>query len=98
MCITSLTRAMLRQKKAMTTPDHDREPAHLRWYRQPIIWLGAAFFLVSMAGCIWIIVAGGRHTDEALETGHTVLGMPVTAHRSPHAPPASPATTASPEP
>jgi hypothetical protein len=62
----------------------------MRWYRQPIVWLGTAFFVVSMAGCIWIIVAGSRHTDDAIDTGHTVLGMPVSAHRSPHPPPASP--------
>ncbi|MDQ6648014.1 MAG: hypothetical protein M3Y93_12445 [Pseudomonadota bacterium] len=74
----------------MTTPDHHREPAHPGWYRQPIVWLGAALFVISMAGCIWIIVAGSRHTDEALEAGHTVLGVPVTAHSS-HAPkPATP--------
>ena len=37
----------------MPGPRHDRAGA---WYRQPVLWLGAAVFAASMAGCIWIIV------------------------------------------
>lgn len=52
------------------------------WYRQPVLWLGAFVFLASMAGCIWLIVVGARHTDEAVEAPHAVFGVPVAAHSS----------------
>ena len=32
-----------------------REPDE-RWYRPPVMWLGAAILLVSLAGCIALIV------------------------------------------
>ncbi len=28
-----------------------------RWYRPPVMWLGAAILLASLAGCIALIVA-----------------------------------------
>jgi len=34
----------------------------VRWYRPPVIWLGAVILLASLAGCIALIVvatAGG---------------------------------------
>lgn len=55
-----------------------------RWYRQPIVWLGIAVFIASMAGCVWIIVASARSADIPLETSHTVFGVPASA-RSSHA-------------
>jgi hypothetical protein len=27
-----------------------------RWYRPPVVWLGAAILLASMSGCIALIV------------------------------------------
>ena len=53
-----------------------------RWYQQPILWLGIAVFIASMAGCVWIIVAGARSADIPLETSHTVFGVPASAHSS----------------
>jgi hypothetical protein len=49
------------------------------WYRQPVLWLGAAIFIASLAGCVWMIVLGARHADLPLEDvrPHTLLGMPV---------------------
>lgn len=60
------------------------------WYRQPVLWLGTAVFLASMAGCVWLIVLGVRHADTPLDTSHTVFGVPVSAHSSPQRPPADP--------
>lgn len=59
-----------------------RTEAEARWYRQPILWLGIAVFVASMAGCVWIIVAGARSADIPLETSHTVFGVPASAHSS----------------
>ena len=61
------------------------------WQRQPVLWLGVAVFLASMAGCIWIIVMSVRYADTPLETSHAVFGVPVSAH-SGAAPPASRST------
>ena len=57
------------------------------WYRQPVLWLGLAILLLSLAGCIWMIVLGARHGDAPLETGRTILGVPETsAPPPPHSP------------
>jgi hypothetical protein len=55
-----------------------------RWYRQPVLWLGVAVFVASMAGCVWIIVVSARHADTPLDTSHTetVFGVPASAHGS----------------
>jgi len=53
-----------------------------QWHRQPILWLGIAVFIASMAGCVWIIVAGTRSADIPLETSHTVFGVPASARSS----------------
>ena len=58
------------------------------WYRQPVLWLGIAIFLASLAGCVWLIVLGARHADTPVQTSHTVFGVPVSAHSSPQHPPA----------
>ncbi len=73
------------------TPDGgiDRTASH--WYRQPVLWLGLAVFVASLAGCVWMIVLGARHADTPLDTAHTVFGVPVSAHSSPGPPPADPA-------
>ena len=63
-----------------------RTDAESRWYRQPILWLGIAVFVASMAGCVWIIMASARSTDIPLETSRTVFGVPASAHSS-HEPP-----------
>lgn len=51
------------------------------WYRQPVLWLGAAVFLASLAGCAWIIAVSARHADIPLQdTPHAVFGVPSAAH------------------
>jgi hypothetical protein len=55
------------------------------WYRQPVLWLGAAILVASLAGCVWMIVLGARHADVPVEGAHphALLGMPV--HGTGHA-------------
>jgi hypothetical protein len=48
-----------------------------RWYRQPILWLGIAIFIASLAGCIGMVVLGARYADEPLSVeGERLLKMP----------------------
>lgn len=58
------------------------------WYQQPVLWLGVAVFIASLAGCVWMIVLGVRHADTPLDTAHTVFGVPVSSHST--APAAAP--------
>jgi hypothetical protein len=60
----------------MPTPPDPRAEA---WYRQPILWLGAAVFAASLGGCIWMVVAGARHADTPLDTSRAVFGVPTSA-------------------
>ena len=39
------------------------------WFRQPVVWLGAAILVASIAGCIVTIVLAARHADTPVETG-----------------------------
>ena len=54
---------------------------HGHWYGQPVVWLGVAILLASLAGCVWMIVLGARYADVPIEGvhPHTVLDMPVHA-------------------
>ncbi|MDE2249118.1 MAG: hypothetical protein KGJ96_11150 [Xanthomonadaceae bacterium] len=56
------------------------------WYRQPVLWLGIVVFVLSLAGCVWIIVVSTRHAAVPLDTSHAIFGVPVSA-RSSHPPP-----------
>lgn len=58
------------------------------WYAQPVLWLGVAIFIGSLAGCGWMIAVSLRH-DEVPRHGaaSVILGVPVSARSS--APPAS---------
>jgi hypothetical protein len=50
------------------------------WYRQSILWLGAAIFIASLAGCIGMVLLGARYADEPLPvSSEQLLKMP-TAH------------------
>jgi hypothetical protein len=51
------------------------------WYRQPVLWLGAAIFVASLAGCIATIVVSSHHVDAPVQDAHphTLLDMPVHA-------------------
>jgi hypothetical protein len=57
----------------MTTPTPHRD----RWYRQPVLWLGAVLFAASLAGCIWMIVMAERHADPELPTIEAVFNVPL---------------------
>lgn len=49
------------------------------WYRQPIVWVGAAVLAASLAGCVWLIVVAERYADPALPaTELQILKMPLT--------------------
>lgn len=48
------------------------------WYRQPIVWLGAAVLAASIAGCIWLIVVAERYADPPLPVeGMKILAVPL---------------------
>jgi hypothetical protein len=56
-----------------------------RWYRVPVVWLGAAVLFASIAGCILMIVLASRYPDAAIPmSGPALLKMPET--RPPEAP------------
>ena len=53
-----------------------------RWFRQPVLWLGALIFLVSLVACLVTIVLAWRHADAPVETvGPRVMKVP-TGHPS----------------
>lgn len=53
------------------------------WYHQPIAWFGLAVFLLSLAGCVWIIVASVKYDDAPVgHHTHAVLGVPTSASSS----------------
>ncbi len=56
------------------------------WYAQPIVWLGIAVFVASLAGCIWLIVVGARYDDVRLPTSERVFGVPIRQAAPPPAP------------
>jgi hypothetical protein len=62
---------------------HPRADPRGRWYRQPVLWLGAVVFVASLAGCVWMIALGARHADEAVEAPHPVFGVPARSHAAP---------------
>ena len=75
-------------------PPADPTPAAAgAWYRQPVLWLGAAILVASLAGCVWMIVLGARHDDAPLDGApRTLLHMPVQGmHDGEPAPAAGPA-------
>lgn len=53
--------------------------ANERWYKLPILWLGAAILLASIAGCVLMVVLGSRYLDEPLPAaGEQLLKMPTS--------------------
>ena len=63
------------------------------WYRQPVLWLGMAIFVASLAGCVWMIVLGVQHEDPAVPIdGHAILHMPIKHQPGRQAPPPQPDT------
>jgi hypothetical protein len=60
------------------------QPERVAWYRVPVAWLGILVFAASIAGCVWVIVAGVRYRDEPLPVPpHAVLGVPAHPHPAP---------------
>ena len=52
--------------------------ARRRWYSQPVVWLGAAILLASLAGCIGLIMAASRYPDEPVQlSGDELLRVPL---------------------
>jgi len=52
-----------------------RDPA--AWYRQPVLWLGAAIFAASLFACIATIVLATRHADTPLDGGRAMPKPPL---------------------
>ncbi|MCC7330106.1 MAG: hypothetical protein IT484_08145 [Gammaproteobacteria bacterium] len=61
----------------------DARPHAERWYRQPIIWLGALILTASLAGCLLLIVLGERYADEPLPVEGHVFRMPLGGAAAP---------------
>jgi len=58
-----------------------KRSAPARWYRQPVLWLGALLFAASIAGCIQLIIAASRYPDDALPAHEDrLLKMPLHEH------------------
>ena len=48
------------------------------WWRQPVLWLGAAILLASLAGCIVMLMLAARHADAPMpKAGLEILRVPV---------------------
>lgn len=73
----------------MTSHDNTAH-ADTGWYHQPVLWLGIAVFVASIAGCVWLIVVSVRYADTPLSTSQAVFGVPASAHSAARAPPQSP--------
>ncbi|HNU11564.1 MAG TPA: hypothetical protein PKJ45_09405 [Rubrivivax sp.] len=60
------------------------------WYRQGIVWLGAAVFALSIAGSVWLIRVAERYADPPLPPaeapGPQVLKVPVARPDAPSDP------------
>ena len=51
-----------------------------KWFRQPVLWLGALILVMSLVACIAMIVLASRHADAPVETvGPKVMKVP-TGH------------------
>jgi hypothetical protein len=47
--------------------------------RQPVVWLGGAIFLASIAGCVLLIVLGATHADPPVPTpSGEILKVPLS--------------------
>jgi hypothetical protein len=47
--------------------------------RQPVVWLGGAIFLASIAGCVLMIVLGAAHADPPVPTPRgEILKVPLS--------------------
>ncbi len=53
------------------------------WYQQPVLWLGLAVFVASLAGCIWMITLAVGHDDSVMQAPRAVFGVPARSHARP---------------
>ena len=53
-----------------------------RWYRAPVVWLGAAILFLSLAGCIALILSATRYPDQSLVQGRDAI-LKVPTSRAP---------------
>ena len=72
----------------MKTSHDNTRHAGSAWYHQPVLWLGLAVFVASLAGCVWLIVVSARYADTPLDTSsRAVFGVPVSARSAAQPPP-----------
>ena len=56
-----------------------------RWYRLPVLWLGAAILLGSIAACISLVVLASRYPDEPVTfQGDEILRVPQAREPAAH--------------
>jgi hypothetical protein len=53
------------------------------WYQQPVLWLGIAVFVGSLAGCVWMITLAVQHDDAVVQAPRPVFGVPARTHARP---------------
>ena len=66
--------------RTAAAPRAERTPiaADDAWWRQPVLWLGAAILLASLAGCIVMLMLAARHADTPLpKAAAEVMRVPV---------------------
>jgi hypothetical protein len=59
----------------------DNHPhSETRWYRVPLLWLGIAILLASLAGSVHLIVVSQAYQapDNATDEGQSFRGVPLT--------------------
>jgi hypothetical protein len=63
---------------------HAALPLRARWYRSPILWLGAAIVAATFAGCIVTIVLALAEADTATPVaGERLLNVPTAPEPRP---------------
>lgn len=54
------------------------------WRRESLVWLAALIVLVTLVGCVWVIVMAVRHPDPVLDAvGLQILRMPLESAPAP---------------
>ncbi len=77
-------------RKAKRKREHEVSTTDPRWYRQPIAWLGISIFVVTLAGCIHLILFAVAHEDPSLVFADKEVSFRIPATRKPTQPPATP--------
>ena len=53
------------------------------WYQQPVAWLAVAIFVVTVAGCIHLVVFALAHQDPPLVMADKEASFKIPATRKP---------------